>query len=170
MNRNLSILLDPYQNLPVLTIEGDSFPNRVGVSLYESFCNGRSYDKGNSTSDAAPRQSSTSSGACRALCDDPDLLRSVLAPLSLKSFEDTAVMLLSKPGLLRKLKQRIAFHVSCKHGIFDSLSSTLHFFHGMEAISDVYAHYKRKLSPEIDAERPPQLAHIAVSSMMSLEG
>lgn len=154
------LILLNVQNLPVLTIEGDSFPNRVGVSLYESFCDARPYV--NNTTRLTETQGSDR--ACRTACQDPDLLRSILAPQSLKAFEDTAVLLLSKPNLLRKLKEQIALHVRCKHGIFSSFSSSLHFFHGMDAISDVYALYNK----DGGSERR-QLAHVAVSNMVTLE-
>lgn len=108
----------------MLTILGESFPNRVVSSLYGSFESADADEDGNiyARRDRLPMESS---------------LEDMLVGYSQKEFEDMAVRLVSDREAIRRLKNELAIKVERRDGIFDSKLHTMNFLHGMEAIAEV---------------------------------
>lgn len=117
----------------MLTIEGESFPNRVAASLYGSF----------ETSDNASHYSDPEnmSGDVAARIPPDHTLSDLLVSHSLKEFEDLAVRLISSRDTLRKLKNELTWKVQHSAGIFDSSQHSFNFMHGMESIAEMKDHY-----------------------------
>lgn len=126
------------QGLPVLTINGDAFPSRVGASLLSSFRQpiSRSSDKATS-----PRRN----------YDPFQLIEKVLVTFSKKSFEDVAIRLLRSPKSLLRLRELLNKARSYKRsadtydtptprekvGLFDTKQLVQDFVHAMEATGEV---------------------------------
>ena len=92
--------------LPVLTVNGGSFPNRVVASLYDSF--------------RSTKMGSVSSFLDMLICD------------SVKEYEDLAVRLLtSRRDVLMAIRNQLLEHVQNKSGIFDAARTTLNFIKAM---------------------------------------
>ena len=92
--------------LPVLTVNGDSFPNRVVASLYDSF--------------QSMKMHSVSSFLDMLICD------------SVKEYEDLAVRLLtSRRDVLVAIRNQLLEHVQNKSGIFDAARTTVNFIKAM---------------------------------------
>lgn len=133
------VLIDVYsftQGLPVLTVLGDSFPSRVGASLYSSFL---------SSSD----DSSSSGTVSRFRHSD---LYEVLAAQSLREFEDTAVRLAlgvqrekldgggSLPAVsasLSHLKAVLHDTIVTNSGLFNTTRGVDMFIRGMQSIQEI---------------------------------
>jgi hypothetical protein len=95
-NRNLDCcwcaLVIAHQELPVLTVSGDSFPSRVGASLLSSFGHidcGADYDPNTKRSGSF------------------DVLEKTLLVQSKKSLEDTALRLMAAPHTLDILRGKL---------------------------------------------------------------
>ena len=94
--------------LPVLTLEGETFPQRVGASLLESLSEeegGRGMDHGKRDQRAyqQQKQGEKQEGG-RQSEESLALLSKLLCTFSKKSFEDVAVKLLQSPVMLQKLR------------------------------------------------------------------
>ena len=141
--------------MPVLTIEGGSFPNRVAASLYASF------DAPTSAWDSSGRLDSCSAGITERkpnnnndakknindMNEDEDRLPSLytlsnfLVGYSQKEFEDMAIRLMSNRDTLRRLKNELSFEAEKLMGIFDSDMHAFNFIHGMESIAEIKSLY-----------------------------
>ena len=102
------------QGLPVLTVRGDSFPNRVASSLMESFA----------------ESNLLSTQEAKNFVGMNDLL----VVDSFIQYEDMAVRLAKSGSVLAALKKILTEAIAFQTGIFCSICSTAVFFHGMQSM------------------------------------
>jgi hypothetical protein len=148
--------------LPVLTLAGESFPQRVGASLLTSLqgpdtlCSGdseaggdacRSRDRARGSS--PPQQQQWEQREQREAEGTYNLLNKVLQTFSKKSFEDVAVKLLHSPVMLRRLRQLLLQASGsleregggggrhARAGLFDTEGLVRDFLRGVQAATEV---------------------------------
>ncbi len=108
-----------------MTIEGDSFPNRVASSLYESFNSNEFYT-------IHDRDGNNSFNVCSWEKDVS--LSDILVTNSLKEMEDTAISLLKRQRVLDSLRKGLSSMVSNSCGIFSAERAAIQFMRGMQAV------------------------------------
>lgn len=114
------------QGLPVLTVCGDSFPNRVAASLYASFLRPVFY-----TPFDVPEATE--------LYERMQLTNGILVATNVKEMEDTAVRLLRhRTGTLSAMRLSLQRVVKGGTGIFDTPRAVHSFLRGMKAMYEAY--------------------------------
>jgi len=130
-----------YQGLPVLTVCGDSFPNRVVASLYASFLRPVFYAPAD---DDGPRDTAE-------LLERMQRASGILVATNVKEMEDTAVRLLRhhpEVGVLSVLRSSLQWVIEREAGIFDTPRAVHSFLRGMKAMYEAYV-----LQPQLSSSR-----------------
>jgi hypothetical protein len=128
------------QTLPVLTVQGDSFPNRVADSLYDSFVED---DDRRGKYAIFMREFKIVKWAYLSSLSGRDsmksrTLRQLMVTESLKAMEDAAVSFLTRPTVIDAAKGYLHEFIRARTGLFDSETNTHLFVHGMQAAAESY--------------------------------
>ena len=121
--------------LPVLTISGSTFANRVGDSLYASL-NLNDRQRQRQKSNYIDTDIDNSSMDTIESMDGIDVHR-LFVRQNLRDFEDAACMLMENPSLLRRAQSYLAKSVEKKIGIFSHETGTSKLVHAASALVEI---------------------------------